>query len=68
MNSDEHLDAATTAIVQRARDRFRKHRERGLVNTDRLFAKLFLGQWLFAIFTAVVFSPYAWQGKVKVVG
>jgi hypothetical protein len=32
-----------------------------------MFARLLAGQWLFAIFIAVVFSPYGWEGKVKVV-
>lgn len=67
MKSDQHVDAATEAIVQRARERFRKHRARAFVATDRLFVKIFLGQWLFAVFIALVFSPYAWQGKLKTV-
>lgn len=66
MNPDQHLDAATTTIVQRARDRFQRHRTRGLVATDRMFVKLFVGQWVCAIVGAVVLSPYSWQGKIKV--
>jgi len=31
--------------------------------TDRMFAWLMVGQWLFAIFIAFVFSPYTWAGK-----
>ncbi len=31
--------------------------------TDRMFAYLMLGQWLFGILIAVVYSPYTWSGK-----
>jgi hypothetical protein len=61
------LDAAANAIVQRATDRFRAHRHQILSNTDRLFMWLMLGQWVFAILIAVVYSPYAWEGKLKTV-
>jgi two-component system, NtrC family, sensor histidine kinase HydH len=61
------LDAATTAIVQRAADRFRAHRDEIYRATDRLFAAIMIGQWLFAIVIALTFSPYAWEGKVKTV-
>ena len=33
--------------------------------TDRFFAKLMVGQWIFAILVALTFSPYGWEGKVK---
>src|SRR5947207_15724063 len=31
--------------------------------TDRMFAYLMVGQWLFGILIALVFSPYTWSGK-----
>jgi PAS domain S-box-containing protein len=31
--------------------------------TDRMFAYLMVGQWLFGILIAVMFSPYTWAGK-----
>jgi PAS domain S-box-containing protein len=31
--------------------------------TDRMFAYLMVGQWLFGIFIAIVFSPYTWSGR-----
>jgi hypothetical protein len=65
MNADYNLEAATEAIVQRARDRLARHRNQVLVATDRLFAKMLFGQWLFAIFIALTFSPYTWEGKVR---
>jgi hypothetical protein len=58
-------DAATQAIVRRAEDRFRGHWMDILSATDRFFARLMLGQWVFAIWLALAFSPYAWEGKVR---
>jgi len=31
--------------------------------TDRMFAYLMAGQWLFGILVALVFSPYTWAGR-----
>jgi hypothetical protein len=31
--------------------------------TDRMFAYLMVGQWLFGILIAVIFSPYTWAGR-----
>lgn len=59
------LDLAVQAIVQRASERFHGARNALFVATDRLFAALMVGQWLFAIGIAVVFSPYAWEGKER---
>jgi hypothetical protein len=67
MTPDQHLEAATSAIVKRTRERFERYRQRTCASTDRLFIWLFLGQWLFGILLALVFSPYAWEGKTKVV-
>jgi hypothetical protein len=67
MGSEDAGEAATQAIVQRAQSRFDAHRKDIFVWTDRFFAKLMVGQWVFAIFLAVIVSPYAWEGKVKTV-
>lgn len=61
------LEAAAAAIVRRAQSRFEVHRDQIYKATDRLFAWLMIGQWAFAIFVAIVFSPYGWEGKVKTV-
>jgi hypothetical protein len=61
------LEHAADAIVGRARTRFRAHRDEIMRATDRLFALLMFGQWMFAIAVALTFSPYAWEGKVKTV-
>ena len=67
MNAEDEVESATKAIVQRAVARFTKWRAGRLIATDKMFAKLFIGEWLFGIFIALVFSPYGWQGKTKVI-
>jgi two-component system, NtrC family, sensor histidine kinase HydH len=56
---------ATDAIVQRAMDRFRTHRDEIHRATDRLFSKLMVVQWVFGIVVALTFSPYGWEGKTR---
>jgi hypothetical protein len=58
-------EAAAAAIVGRARARFEAHRAEIFAGTDRLFAMLMVGQWVFAIVLALTFSPYAWEGRVR---
>lgn len=67
MSPDDPLERATGAIVSRTNERFERYRRRTLASTDRLFAGLFVGQWLFAIFIALVLSPYGWEGKERAV-
>ena len=61
------FEQAAEAIVKRANERFQKHRDQILRSTDRLFAWLMAGQWVFGILVALTFSPYAWEGKEKAV-
>ena len=63
----EMTQAATEAIVKRAEARYDTHRQEIFRTTDRTFAGLMIGQWLFAILVAMTYSPYGWQGKVKTV-
>jgi hypothetical protein len=65
MKGSDWAAAATDAIVRRANARFAAHRYQILKDTDRMFAVLMVGQWVFAILVALFFSPYAWEGKVK---
>jgi len=58
---------AATAIVERARERFDTQRNDVFRKTDRMFAWLMIGQWIFGIVLALTFSPYAWEGKTRVV-
>jgi hypothetical protein len=57
--------AATDAIVRRANARFEAQRFEVLKDTDRMFAVLMAGQWVFGILVAIFFSPYGWEGKVR---
>ena len=67
MTMDDRVDQAAQAIVGRAEERFQAHWMEIVSWTDRLFAKLMIGQWLFAIVIALVVSPYAWEGRVRTV-
>jgi hypothetical protein len=57
--------AAAAVIVDRARARFEAQRDEIMVATDRLFALLMIGQWVFAVLVAFTFSPYAWEGTIR---
>jgi len=59
--------AEVETIVKRAEERFQAHRNQILRGTDRLFAALMGGQWIFGIVVALAVSPYAWEGKVHAV-
>ena len=67
MKTEERADLATQAIVRRADERFRAHWLEIATWTARFFARLLVGQWLFAIAIALVVSPYAWEGKTRTV-
>ena len=67
MSTADWVTAATDVIVQRANERLEAHRRALFEGTDRLFAWLMAGQWLFGILVAHFFSPYGWEGKVKTV-
>ena len=67
MMMDDRTERATQAIVGRAEERFQAHWMEIVSWTDRFFAKLMVGQWLFAIVIALVVSPYAWEGRVRTV-
>ena len=58
---------AVERIVQRAEARYQSSLQVLHGATDRLFAWLMVGQWIFGIVIAVLLSPYAWEGKVRAV-
>jgi hypothetical protein len=60
-------ETVARGIVERAEARFQAHRLDILCTTDRMFAMLMVAQWIFGIVVAVTLSPYAWEGKTKVV-
>ena len=51
------------ALTRRADELFKERIDGVHQRTDTLFAYLLFGQWMFAIFIAIVFSPYGWAGK-----
>jgi signal transduction histidine kinase len=51
----------------RADELFHELRDANLRRTSRLFAGLMAAQWAFGIGVALVYSPYAWEGKVHAV-
>ena len=66
MTSGPSYDAARR-ITERAEERFESRRRRVFVEADQLFGWLMVGQWVFAILLAAVYSPYGWIGKRQVV-
>jgi serine phosphatase RsbU (regulator of sigma subunit) len=52
-------------VTARTASLFHEQFDRNARRTDRLFVYLMIGQWLFAVGFAVVFSPYAWEGRVR---
>jgi hypothetical protein len=55
------------ALADRTAELFAEQRQVRLARVDRMFAVLMLIQWLCAIAVALVYSPYGWAGKVKVI-
>ncbi len=55
--SDDALSAA------RAEELFQQHREEIYRNTDQLFARLMLFQWIAGILIALLISPRTWEGQ-----
>lgn len=55
------------SLHERAARLYSQHLEGVWRWVDRLFARLMLGQWLFAIGLALFFSPYSWEGKERAV-
>jgi PAS domain S-box-containing protein len=51
--------------TQRAEELFQQHRQEIFRQTDRLFAKLMLFQWVACIVIALVMSPRTWDGETS---
>lgn len=47
----------------RAEQLFREQRDANYRRTSRLFAVLMVAQWIFGLVIALIYSPYAWEGK-----
>jgi signal transduction histidine kinase len=46
---------------------FEEQRDANYRRCSRLFSVLMVGQWIFGLFIALVFSPYGWEGKERAV-
>jgi PAS domain S-box-containing protein len=57
--------AASEASSARAEELFQQHRQQIFRQTDQLFAKLMLFQWVGCIVLALVLSPYTWNGEAS---
>jgi two-component system sensor histidine kinase/response regulator len=59
MNRTRNISSA-----HRADELFQQHRQEIFRNTDQLFAKLMLFQWIAGIVIALLVSPQTWEGQV----
>ncbi len=57
------LGAIAEATSARAEELFQQHRRQIFRQTDQLFAKLMLCQWVASIVVALVVSPRTWEGS-----
>jgi PAS domain S-box-containing protein len=53
------------ASSERAEELFQQHRRQIFLDTDKLFARLMLFQWLACIIIALVVSPRTWDGEAS---
>lgn len=60
-------DEASDKIVSRAKVRLARQIDLVHRKTDRLFAYLLGAEWLAGIAVALIFSPWAWEGKARAV-
>jgi hypothetical protein len=54
-------------LAERVRELFQERWDARLVKVDRMFAKLMIAQWIFAVLVAWFLAPYAWIGKTRVI-
>jgi two-component system, NtrC family, sensor histidine kinase HydH len=59
--------AMTSEESERTEQVYQEQLSAQRIRLDRMFAKLMLCQWAFAIGIALIYSPYAWEGKQRVI-
>jgi hypothetical protein len=52
-------------VEARTEELFRERFSANVQRIDRMFGWLMVGQWVFAIAIALLFSPYGWEGKER---
>jgi PAS domain S-box-containing protein len=63
--SDPTTPSKSEATAARSAALYEAQLNRIFRSRDRVFAWLFVAQWAFALFVALVWSPYGWQGKIR---
>lgn len=58
--------AANDRTAARASELFKEQTDIRRAKVDKLFAMLLIVEWIAGIFCALVISPYAWEGKERV--
>src|SRR4029079_10815580 len=61
------LAALADRIVQKTESTYADFVQRWVLRAESMFLWLMIAQWLFGIFIAVTVSPFAWEGKTRVV-
>jgi hypothetical protein len=61
------VTALADKLAAKAEDGYAALLRQCYLRADRTFLWLMIGQWLFGIMLAVLVSPYAWEGKTRVV-
>ncbi|MFZ2803787.1 MAG: hypothetical protein WA001_01045 [Patescibacteria group bacterium] len=64
--SAQSTNEAVEGIIERTKQRYDRSLQNQIRRADKLFATVFLAEWLFGILIAIVWSPYTWAGKTKV--
>ena len=63
----DSTNAVADLIVHRAEERYLADRRAVMIETDKLFAKLLVAEWIVGVFVALVVSPRSWAGKTHAV-
>ena len=61
------IAALTDRILTKTESTYADFVQRWHLRAERMFLWLMIGQWLFGILIAVTVSPWAWEGKTRVV-
>ena len=59
--------AVTSEEAERTEQLYQEQLSAQRVRLDRMFAVLMLCQWAFALAIALIYSPYGWEGKQRVI-
>jgi hypothetical protein len=66
LTNDDSIDALARRLADKAEAGYAALLRQCHERADRIFMWLMVGQWLFGILLAVMVSPYAWEGKTRV--